>query len=48
MDIFSFNTEQCLDKARATGFVEELTLEESWETVLDRYAKAKRVYFGKT
>lgn len=48
MDIFSFDTEQCLDKARATGFVEELTVEESWQTVLDRYVKTKRVYFGET
>lgn len=48
MDTFSFDTEQCLDKARATGFSEELTVEESWRTVLDRYVKAKKMYFGET
>lgn len=34
----------CLDKAKAAGFQEELTIEESWSIALNRYSKAGKVY----
>lgn len=46
MEALTFNHDYYLDKARATGFEEELTVEESWKMVLDRYFLAKKVYYG--
>lgn len=46
MEKFTFDHDFCLAKARATGFEDELTIEESWKMVLDRYVLAKRAYRG--
>lgn len=46
MEAFAFNHDLCLEKARGTGFEDELTIEESWRMVLDRYVVAKRTYCG--
>lgn len=46
METFTFDHNFCLEKARATGFEDELTMEESWEMVLDRYVVAERAYCG--
>lgn len=48
METFTFSHDYCLDKARATGFEDELTIEESWKMVSDRYVVAKRIYLGGT
>lgn len=45
-ELFTFNHDLCLDKARATGFEEETTYQETWRIVFDRYVGAKRAYYG--
>lgn len=39
--------DMCLNKAKAVGFKEETTMQESWKTVLGRYGKSKKAYFDR-
>lgn len=45
-EFFAFHHHFSVDKARRTGFAHELSLEDSWRMVFDRYHKAKRCYYG--
>ncbi|KAI0161796.1 hypothetical protein GGR52DRAFT_561154 [Hypoxylon sp. FL1284] len=47
-DYFTFDHHFSLDKSRRTGFDGELSVQESWPLVLERYHQAKRCYFGET
>jgi len=44
--MFDFNHDMILDKARATGFTEEIAYQDMWRIVFERYGKAKKVYLG--
>lgn len=46
MEHFDFNHDLILDKARPTGFNEELTYGEASKKVFDRYARVKKAYLG--
>jgi nucleoside-diphosphate-sugar epimerase len=48
MESFTKNHDFVLDKARSTGFTEEMSFEESFGNVLGRYARAKKVYLGES
>ena len=46
MEHFDFDHDLILDKARSTGFKEELSYQEAWKKVFERYAQAKKAYLG--
>lgn len=46
MEHFNFDHDLVLNKARATGFTEELRFDEAWRLVFERYARAKKAYLG--
>ena len=46
MEHFDFDHHLILDKARSTGFSEELSYHEAWRRVFERYARAKKAYLG--
>lgn len=46
MERFDFNHDLVIEKAKATGFKEEVSYKETWKTVFGRYEKAKKAYLG--
>lgn len=46
MEHFTFDHHLSLEKARATGFKEELSFQDSWRMVFERYQDAQRCYLG--
>lgn len=47
MALFDFDHDLVLDKARLVGFTDEMSYKDSWKTVIDRYARAKKTYLGR-
>ncbi|KAI1853649.1 hypothetical protein JX266_001633 [Neoarthrinium moseri] len=46
MEHFTFDHHLSLDKAKTAGFEEELSFQDSWRIVFDRYHRAHRCYYG--
>lgn len=46
MEHLNFNHDLVIKKAKRTGFLEEMTLQEDYNIVLGRYVKAKKAYIG--
>jgi len=44
--VFALNHEMVIAKAKATGFTEEMSYKQAWETVYRRYERAGKAYFG--
>lgn len=44
MEHLNFNHDLVVDKARATGFSDEMPYKDSWKTVFERYERAKKAY----
>ncbi|KAF3004580.1 hypothetical protein E8E14_005571 [Neopestalotiopsis sp. 37M] len=46
-DWISFDHHLSLEKTRRSGFNHELSVEDSWQLVFDRYHRSKRCYYGR-
>ncbi|KAI0013577.1 hypothetical protein F4779DRAFT_342965 [Xylariaceae sp. FL0662B] len=46
LDFLTFNHHVALDKARAVGFQDESSVQQTWGTMLDRYVRAGKAYRG--
>jgi hypothetical protein len=47
MERFYFNHDMVIEKARATGFLEEMPYQDGWRKIIERYERAKKAYLGR-
>lgn len=47
MELFDFNHDLIIEKAKATGFTEEMPFQDTWRIVFERYERAKKAYLGR-